>query len=235
MKMTRYVIVLFCLSFAYQWGSAQDQGTVVFKLKLEGSISEHEKMLDGSTMKMVWKGEKLYVEQNAKQMKMIMVEDPEETLVLIDRMGQKVMMRHKNTAAEEADDEDAAGYDITYTDETRTIAGYPCKKAILKPRKVQNQKQMPFADENRVQFVEIWYTEKLPNYLKGKDLGEGMNSADVMFRDLKGCPLEYKTVTSKVTTTLTVLEINFDPVPDEVFNVSTEGYQEMKLFMNEEE
>jgi len=226
MKAKSYFWLLCCLGFVYQWGIAQDQGTVVLKLKLEGAVSEYEKAFDGSTMKMVWKGERMYIEQNAQQVKVIMVKDPDETLVLIDRMGQKMMMRHPRQDSDEEVEEKDAQYDITYVNESKTVAGYPCKKAVLKPRKTQ--------DKNQVRFVEVWYTEKLPNYLKGKDLGEGMGNADLMFRDLKGCPLEYKTVTDKVTTTLTVIDINFDPVPDEIFNVSTEGYQEMKLFMDEE-
>lgn len=226
MNITKFCLIILCFGFFVQFGNSQDQGTVEFRVKLEGPVPEHMAILDGATLKIIYKGERRYTETQMKQMKTIVVESPDETLVLIDRMGQKTMIRNKNKTDDDSyeSEKDEDAYDISYTNETKTILGYPCKKAILKLRNAN--------DENDIEYEEVWYTEKLPNFmLIGKGLGEGLESADVKYKDLKGCPLEFKLVRKDGTImTISVTKLSFDPVADDVFNVSTEGYQEMNLF-----
>lgn len=106
---------------------------------------------------------------------------------------------------------------IEYTKETKTILGYVCKKAIIKAK--DNKRN------DTIEYV-VWYTDKIPNKMKNSNNGNNGNISELS--KIPGMPMEYSFDLQGIKVTVTVTDINYDPVPDEIFNISTDGYQEMQ-------
>lgn len=98
--------------------------------------------------------------------------------------------------------------DITYIDSTKEIAGYTCKKALIKVN----------GKDGATDTATFWYTEKIPVINVGL-------AADV-FKGLKGMPLEYEMNTPVMKLKLSAVKVSTGDIPDSTFNLSTEGYTE---------
>lgn len=206
------------LSVAGMCVMAQNEGTAVYDMKIEGLPEEQASMMGDMTMKVMWKGEKSYFEQSSMMYEMKSVTDEKGTLVLMDQMGNKYYMKFDaNDPKYQANDKDKIDYKIEYTNETKKIAGYDCKKAIVKS-KTRDGKDL---------IIDVWYTDKIPNFYEKQKYSSKRNQGVEFMKQLKGMPLEYSIPQGQMTVRVTAKEINFNPVPDDVFNLSTEGYQQM--------
>lgn len=87
-------------------------------------------------------------------------------------------------------------YDYNYTDETKTICGYNCKKVIMTITDLET-------DEENVST--LWVTSEL-------GLGDGINFTD--HPGLKGYPLSFETKTEVNGETLTIITSAAKIVPD---------------------
>ena len=92
---------------------------------------------------------------------------------------------------------------FTYSDETKTILGYKCKKAEGK-----------LSDGTK---FTVWYTPDLVP--ENKDF-------QYVNRSLPGLAMEYESnMTSNLKVTYTVAKINFNPVPAAKFDLPKSGYR----------
>ncbi len=98
--------------------------------------------------------------------------------------------------------------DVTYIDSTKEIAGFTCKKALVMVNHHDDKDTAVF-----------WYTEKLPVIAFGE--------AAKLFQGLRGMPLEYTVSGKEMKITLVAIKVSTDPIPDAVFQLSTEGYNEL--------
>ncbi len=121
------------------------------------------------------------------------------TTILMNLMGQKIAITSEGVEEKEIKK------DIKITEETKTIAGYKCKKAIYTVS-AENQ-------ENN-QIVEIYYTEDLPKEL------------NTQFPGLNGYPLEYVIETQGMTITYKAKSVSQEPV-DKNLSKIPDGYQKM--------
>ena len=96
------------------------------------------------------------------------------------------------------------GITFTPTNETKTIAGYTCKKAIAKLK-------------DGTSFT-VYYTT---------DLTTENKEYDYQFKTLPGLALEYESTVGNLHVRYTASKINFDPVPAQKFAVPQSGYREM--------
>lgn len=197
--------------------TAQNEGTAIYDMKIEGLPPEQASMMGDMTMKVVWKGDKVYSEQSSMMYEIKSVGDEKGTLILMDQMGNKIYMKIDPNDPKYQEKE-KPDYKIEYMSDTKKIAGYDCKKAVIttKTRKGEDVK------------IDIWYTEQIPNYYSKQKVSGRRGQNMAYMKELKGMPLEYTMPQGQITVKVTAKEINFNPVSDDVFKLSTEGYTEMK-------
>jgi len=118
-------------------------GTVVFDVTLAGDVPEQAKSMMPTEMTMKISPDKMITVMHSSMMdiKNIFDAPAQVSNMLMDMMGQKFNI--KNTAADLADQKKKAGMVITVkpTTDTKTIAGYNCKKAIMTVKSNQAAEQ----------------------------------------------------------------------------------------------
>lgn len=113
--------------------------------------------------------------------------EKKETITLIDMMGEKKYFKSTTTEIDEETNKNGAPV-IRYLEETKTIAGYVCKKAEYVTK-----------DEDGNETVTtVYYNEELG--------GEALNYGG-SFNGLKGFPMEYIINQGEIITTFTVSEV----------------------------
>jgi len=146
------------------------------------------------------KGNKSRVEQSQMMGSNSIVSDMDQKngFMEMDMGGQKLRI---NISTEEFNQKSNQLPNIEYLDESKTIAGYPCKKAIMK-------------DENGQLTMSVFYTEKITN------------KAQTEFAGLKGFPLQYSMKQQGMTMEMTASEVNKESISDDVFKKS-DGYKDI--------
>lgn len=124
--------------------------------------------------------------------------DKKEMLILLQQMGMNAYMKMEKAEIDEMMAE-GGKIEITYLDETKTIAGYTCKKAVCINKKADGS-----ADTTTV-----FYTEELG--------GEALHYGDNQFTGLKGYPLESVSTQEGMIITATATEIKKGKVKDTDF------------------
>lgn len=193
------------------------EGSITYVMTMEGLPPEQAAMMGDMEMKMFFKDKKVYSETNSMMFSSKTLADDNGTLVLIDQMGQKNFMKISKADAEKA--AEAAKKDkapkVEYTSETKTIAGYECKKAIV----------TTISEKNGEQKSDVWYTEKIPYVSAG---GSKMRGGGDPFASIKGMLMEYSIAQGPMKIKMSAKEISLDKVADSKFVLSTDGYTEMK-------
>lgn len=92
--------------------------------------------------------------------------------------------------------------EFTYLDETKTILGYKCQKAIGKLI-------------DGTSFL-VWYTS---------DISPENKEFQYANRNLPGLAMEYESIVGTLKVTYTVSKINFNPVPPAKFDLPKSGYR----------
>lgn len=148
--------------------------------------------------------------------------DKKESITLIDMMGQK---KYYKTTTAEIDEEmnKNGGPVIRYLDETKTIAGFTCKKAEYVTKN----------DDDEEVVTTVFYCEEL-----GGELANYGGS----FTGLKGFPMEYTVSQSNIVTTFTATEVAKGKVkatdfmvPTDYVELSAEEKEQMKAAFSGEE
>lgn len=185
------------------------EGTVTYTMEFQGLPAEAASMMGNMETKVYFKKDKSLSEVTTGMGTTKVLVDNKGTLTLIDQMGQKVYMK---TAASdiEKQQQDMAAPKIEYVNETKKVAGYDCKKAII---------TLHVKDEDIK--TEVWYTDKIISSAMGK------SKEAAMFKGLKGFPLEYEIVQGQLKIKMTAKEVSTDAVQDTMFALSTEGFTEL--------
>lgn len=124
------------------------------------------------------------------------------TILLLNMMGKMMAI----TITPEDSKGDGKEPKIEYVDETKEIAGYTCKKAIV-----------TMEDENGEEMqTEVYYTEEIPARASDKIKG------------LKGFPLQYTILTQGMTMTVTATSVSQEKVSKKLKEVP-EGYEQMTM------
>lgn len=212
---TKFLSLAFAMMSVVSLNAQIKEGSILYDMKIEGLPPEQAAMMGDMETKLTFKDGKSLVEVNSMMFTQQMSADENGMVMLMEQMGNKIAM--KQTKAE-MEKEEAKSKDkpvdpkIEYFNETKTIAGYECKKAIV-----------TIVDKDKKESkVEVWYSEKFANPNKdGK--GKGQN----IMKGLKGAPFEYSTTMGPMKIKMVAKEVSTDPVPDSKFVLSTEGYKLM--------
>jgi GLPGLI family protein len=191
------------------------EGSISYIMNIEGLPPEQAAMMGDMETKVYFKENKSLTEMNSMMMNSKALSDDNGNLFLMDQMGNKSFIR---TSKAELDKNAEVNKDkepkIEYTSETKTIAGYECKKANVT---IMTQKNEEFK-------TEVWYTEKITYIRQG-----GGRKGGEMFKGLKGLPMEYMIPQGPMKIKMTAKEVSLEAVPDSKFVLTTEGYTEMKM------
>jgi GLPGLI family protein len=185
------------------------EGTIVYSIDVNGDAlpPEAKQMFTGSEMTVALKGQKSRTDLKMGMQQTTAVSDAKAKtgFTLMDVMGQKFKINIK------ADDKLPA-VKVKELSETKTIAGYLCKKAEVT------------ADGSTEPFI-VYYTEEIAN--------TGYNS---QIKGIKGYPLEFEVLQGGMKISYTAKSVNKEKIEDSRFEVETKDYKEvtredlMKMF-----
>lgn len=188
------------------------EGYVMYDTKIDGLPPEQAAMAE-SEMKIYFKNGKSLTEMNSMVYSMQILMDDNGMLMLMEQMGNKIAMKQtKDEMTKEAAKNKTPDPKIEYVNETKTIAGYECKKAII----------TTVNKDKKEEKTEMWYCEKFDNPNK-----EGAGRGGNLYKGLKGMPFEYSVNQGGMKVTILAKEVSTDPVSDSKFTLSTDGYKVM--------
>ena len=119
---------------------------------------------------------------------------------LMDMMGTKSAIVMTDEQVKDARKKsEASGLKVEITNETKEIAGYECKKAILK-------------DETSNISFEVYFTDKINSYAQ-------MSSE---WKDLKGCPMEFTVEQGGMKFQMVAKSVSAEPVAVDMFKIPSD-------------
>lgn len=209
MKLLSFTLAVIILPFLGTFAQL-DEAHIVYDIKMESSEPEVEAqlaMLEGSKLEIMFKGHQArQMFSMGSMMTTTTITDSEtgEALMLIDGMMGKFASRTTPDDIEEPEED----VEVELIDETKTVAGYECKKAVL----IDD-------DGNESTF---WYTDEI---LKPQTDGKYFKGS------IPGMPLEFTVVTPQITMTMTATELSEKVKKSKKqFDMEIpEGYQEKSI------
>lgn len=206
----KLIVFITSLLFLATTSFAQTEATIEFKISMSTDNPEVEAqlaMMEGSTMKMYMKDGNMRQETSMGGfMKNTTVSNAEtkETLILMDGMMGKFAAKTKLDEVEESENTEEE-LDIELVDETKEIAGFTCKKAII----------YDAAGNENI----FWYTEEIE---------APENSGKYMKKGIPGMALEFSIVQPQITMTFSAVEFSKKVKnPKEKFDMTVpEGFTE---------
>ena len=205
-KRAMHAALMIAMCFPTVFAMAQDtfEGHIEYAIKyveMPEEMKGFESMLP-STMHMRIKGKKARIEQDVLGGSQVVVADDDNKtgFVLMDMMGQKIAVQLSKEEFE-AEEEQKEKPQIKYLEETKTVAGYTCHKAMV-------------TDANGT--TTLWYTKELGMF-KHKD-----------YETLDGFPLEYETAQNNMHLNMQATVVEKGSVADNLFTIP-DGYQVMSM------
>jgi len=213
-KLITAVAILIC-GFA----NAQiKEGSITYAMTFEGLPAEQAAMLGDMETKVTFKNGKSLTEMTSMMFNNQTMVDEKGMTMLMEQMGNKFAVKQTK---EEMEKEAAKAKDkpadpkIEYIDETKAIAGYDCKKAIV----------TVYGKDSKEEKVELWYCDKFDNPNK-----DGKGRGQMVMKGLKGVPFEYTTGgQGGMKIKMVAKEVSTSAVADSKFELSTEGYKMMTM------
>ena len=161
--------------------------------------------LDGATSTVYLKGNKSRTEMvSSLGTQATIIDGAKNTITVLKEYGDQRYMIHLTPADWRDANKRYEGATFTYTNETKTIIGYNCKKAVGKLR------------DGTV--FNVWYT---PDIIPENKEFQNANKA------LPGLAMEYEANMGNLNVTYTVSKISFVPVTAAKFDLPKAGYRVM--------
>ena len=198
------LLSLLCLTLLIVGINAQTfEGKLTFGIdyELPEAMEAQRSMLPSEMIIYITKGH-VRIEQKTMMGDQNVITDTKakKTVLLMNMMGKKMAITMTDDGKEKPTPK------IIYSNETKTIAGYECKKAtyITKDEAGEDQE------------LEVFYTEEIPSEANDKLPG------------LKGYPLEYAVNAQGMLMTLAAKSVSKEKVSKKLFEIP-EGYEEMSM------
>lgn len=195
------VAVVGAFSFTNPTPAENFEGKITYEISYEElpeAIEPYAAMLPKESTS-YHKGKKSRTEQNTMGGQTITIVDMEKKVgyIVMDMMGMKSAYKMEESDLE-AGNKEGDKFDIKYTNETKTIAGYVCKKVEITSK-----------DDKSVTYAYV--TDKI----------EGMNNSKMNY--LKGFPLEYTVKANGMEMSIKAKSISKEKVSDAFFTLPS-GY-----------
>ncbi|MBL7928460.1 MAG: DUF4412 domain-containing protein [Bacteroidia bacterium] len=184
-----------------------NEGKLVFEISYPNSdIPDQQMAMMPTEMVMYIKKDKSRMEMSMGMgMTTVVITDNKAKVAttLMDVMGNKIAT--KSTEADiEKQSAEQGNFKVQVTDETKTIAGYTCKKAVV--------------TDSEGETSDIYFCEDIKM--------EGENWAQKQFKDIKGFPLMYTMKQRGMNMQMTATKISAEKVDDSKFAIPAD-YKEM--------
>ena len=180
------------------------EGVVTYSMTVDNP--QMASMMQGSSIKVYIKGDQTKTYSDMGMSKTTVITNkktPGDPVILVEVMGNKYQLKNDKKKDEKTPE-------IKYTDETKTVAGYACKKAEVTVTGMDGQTYVS----------NVYYTTDLPPYAGGYG----------QFKGLNGFPLEYNMTQRGMNLSLSATKVEKQSVSDDTFKVPS-GY---KLMTQEE-
>ena len=134
--MTTFTVLLTAMVISMPVAKAQKAaftGTVTYYVTVEGDIPEQAKAMMPTEMKAKFSTDKQSMVLNFGMMEQKTIYDvaKQEADILMNVMGQKLLIKNNATQIEDSRKKEGETLGVKVTDETATIAGFVCKKAVV--------------------------------------------------------------------------------------------------------
>jgi GLPGLI family protein len=213
MNKTKGLLLLFVLmaaSIIYVNAQKIDEGKIVFEISYPDADMPDEQMAMMPTeMTTYFKGNQAKTDMKMGMgMSQVMIFDNKNKVMtmLMDMMGNKSAIKFTEEDIKKQKEKDGKGgdLDIKKTDETKEIAGYKCKKAVV---------------TNKDGSYDIYYTDEI-TYKNGDWIND--------YKGIEGFPLQYKTTQNRLTMQLTAKSVSKEKVDAGIFAIPAD-YKLMTL------
>lgn len=198
------LLLIFSMSLSTSLIKAQvkiSEGVAVFSLEFpsEGIEEQYRAMLPTES-KIYFKGDKSRTEMEMSIMTMVSITDAKTKtfILLMDMMGKKTAVKTDLSKSNDDDND----YKIKVTDETKTIAGFKCYKAIV-------------TDDEDSKF-DVWFTKEV----------QGSTSDNMRFKGIEGFLMSYETTVPNMEGNMKMecKSVKAEKVSDDKFTIP-EGYE----------
>ena len=183
------------------------EGTISYDIVINTGSDKPQAadLLDGATSTVYVKGPRSRTEMvSSLGTQATIVDGQKNTVTIIKEYGDQKYIINLTPANWREVNQKFENVSFTYTNDTKKILGYTCKKAIGK-----------LADGNT---FTVWYTPDLVP--ENKDF-------QYVNRSLPGLAMEYESTLGSLKVTYTVSNISFNPVPAAKFDIPRSGYRVM--------
>lgn len=184
-----------------------NEGKLIFEISYPNSeMSDQQLAMMPTEMVMYIKKDKSRMEMSMGMgMTTVVISDNKAKVAttLMDVMGNKIAT--KSTEADvEKQNAEQGDFNVAITDETKTIAGFTCKKAVV--------------TDSEGETSDIYFCEDIKL--------EGGNWSQKQFKDIKGMPLMYSFKQRGMNMQMTATKISSEKVDDGKFAIPSD-YKEM--------
>lgn len=212
MKILRFSLIIMLLTGLSVQSFCQktfNEGTLTFSMNLQSDNAQAQQMMAGSTLTISVKNNLSLSKMQTSMMQMTsLVDAGADTAVnVIAMMGKNYFSKMDSKQLHDEYYADTANYKVEYTDETKTICGYTCHKAIMTGKDGKK--------------LECWYTTDLVPASKMYH----------QYMQINGMPLEFTTANPQGTMEITCTKVDMSPVSDSTFHVDLTGAEPMPDFM----
>lgn len=213
MKKIYLPVIVFLCSLPALQGKAQKtvaEGTIIYDMQIETGIGKSEPSQATTTVFLKGVNSRTEMTSGLGNETTIHNGKTGAAVILKEFSGQKLMIK---LTKENWEEKNKALKDINFdlTNETATIAGYNCKKAIAK-----------MADGKT--FV-VYYSP---------DIVAANKDYDPTFAKLPGLAMQYEIESGKMKFKYTISKVSLDPVPIAKFDFPTAGYRVMTYEENQQ-
>jgi GLPGLI family protein len=206
-------ILIVTLGFGHDaFSNSKDfSGVIIYNITYDDAKMDPQmSAMMPKTLKLIIKEGKTRAEMSMGMGKSINIFDSETMsgLMLMDMMGQKFAIE-LSTDDINKELEKAPDLTVEKFDDTKEIAGYACKRAVVKTLKSNGDVESE---------LEVYYTD---------ELGSGVvNMDNPMFKDIPGVMLEYSIDENDVKMKLTAISVEQKKVSDSEFEIP-EGFKKV--------
>jgi GLPGLI family protein len=196
----RILITVFLIFICLTLKAQIQEGKVSYSITFPGAKLSQDEQAMMPTESTVWfKNEVSRMEMKMGMgMNMVTISDKEGVLLLMDMMGNKMAIRKTPADLKKQKKSETDGQSFTATGETKEIAGYTCKKAVLK-------------NEDKGDMT-IWFTEAI---LANNQWNESMNG-------VTGFPMEFNMKSDRVDMHMVASKVSAEKVDGSMFKVPSD-------------
>lgn len=209
--MTGITMVFIAMVILVPFANAQETpfaGTVIYDVKAEGEIPEQAKSMIPTEMTYKLSADKQSVSMTLGMMEQKTINDAvkQESDMMMNVMGQKFVIKNIAAQMNALKNKEIESTGVKFTNETKSIAGYTCKKAIVTMKPKVGAKTI----------FDVYYTD---------DIDVSKYKFSNTFPEINGLLLEFKMKMGPMSFNMIASSIKKENIPASEFVIATDYKQ----------